>query len=100
MQIQINTDKHVQHDESVVRHVEQTLAATLGRFASQITRIEVHLSDENGQRGGGNDRVCTLEVRPAGRQPVAVTDKADAIAPAISGAARKMQHLLDGALAK
>lgn len=100
MKIQINTDSHVQHDASVVRHVEQALESALGRFGAQLTRIEVHLSDENGQRGGGNDRVCTLEARPAGRPPVAVSDKADSIAVAISGAARKLQHLLDGALAK
>ena len=100
MQIQINTDKHVQRDASVVRHVEQTLASALGRFGAQITRVEVHLSDENGERRGGNDRVCTVEARPGGRSPVAVTDKADTLAAAISGAARKLQHVLDSTLAK
>lgn len=100
MQIQINTDKHVQHDASVVRHVEHTLESALARFGTQITRIEVHLRDENGERGGGNDRVCTLEARPGGRPPVAVTDKADTIAAAVTGAARKLQHLLTSTLEK
>lgn len=98
MQIQIHTDNHVQRDESVVRHVEQTLESTLGRFAGQVTRIEVHLSDENAQRGGADDRVCTLEAKSVGRPPVAVTEKADTIAVAITGAARKLQSLLTSTL--
>jgi hypothetical protein len=38
----------VQHDASVVRHVETVLGSALGRFGEQITRIEVHLRDANG----------------------------------------------------
>lgn len=52
MQIQIQTDKHVPHDPSVVGHVEKTCTAQLAHFAGDITRVEVHLRDENGQRGG------------------------------------------------
>jgi hypothetical protein len=48
MQIQIRTDQHVQHDASVVCHVETVLGSALGRFGEQITRIEVHLRDANG----------------------------------------------------
>ena len=100
MQIQIRTDQHVQHDASVVRHVETVLGSALGRFGEQITRIEVHLRDANGPRGGGHDRMCMIEARPAGRPPVAVTGRADTVAAAVSGAARKMQGLLRSALAK
>lgn len=100
MQIQINTDKHIQHDASVTRHVEDTLAATLGRFDGRVTRVEVHLSDENGERGGGHDRVCTLEARPAGHPPLVVSNKADSVAAAVNGAAKKMQSALGTALAR
>lgn len=100
MKIQINTDNHIPQDPSVVRHVEQTLETNLAHFGSHITRIEVHLSDENGPRGGGQDHLCTLEARAAGRPPVAVSDRADNTAAAITGAARKLRHRLEGALAK
>lgn len=100
MKIQINTDKNVQHDPSVVRHVEQTVDAVLGRFASDITRIEVHLSDVNGERKGDDDRVCKIEARLAGRQPMVVSDSAATIASAISGATRKMQHAISTSLGR
>lgn len=61
MQIQIQTDNHVPHDPSVVAHVEKTCTAQLAHFASDITRVEVHLRDENGQRGGAADRTCSIE---------------------------------------
>ncbi len=100
MKIQINTDSHVQHDASVVRHVEQTVDAMLGRFAQDITRIEVHLSDANGQRSGEDDRICKIEARLAGRQPMVVSDASATTASAISGATRKMQHAISNVLGR
>lgn len=47
MQIQINSDRHIQADERLAEFVRDTLRAKLSRFADHITRIEVHLSDEN-----------------------------------------------------
>lgn len=98
MQIQLNTDHNVHRDPSVERHVEQTVASALERFGDRITRVEVHLRDENGPRGGEQDQVCTMEARPSGHQPVAVTDKAATIAAAVTGAARKLQHVLASSL--
>ncbi len=56
----------------------------------------MHLSDENGEKhGGGADKRCLLEARPAGLQPVVVTAFADSLEQACHDAARKMQGLLD-----
>ncbi len=69
MQIQIQTDNHVPHDPSVVAHVEKTCTAQLAHFASDITRVEVHLRDEKRparRRGGSN-----LQHRGARRRPAA-----------------------------
>ena len=52
MQIQINTDKNVVGDEKFTEQATQVIVAKLGRFREQLTRVEAHLSDENGQKSG------------------------------------------------
>ena len=100
MLIQLNTDNNIQRDESVQRHLEQTLESNMGRFAKQITRIEVHLSDVNAGKQGDDDKRCLLEARLEGRPPVVASDDAATVASAISGAARKLQRALDASLGK
>ena len=100
MHIQLNTDHNIQGDESVQRHLEQTLESNLGRFSKQITRIEVHLRDTNAGKQGDDDKHCLLEARLEGRPPVVASDDAATIATAITGAARKLQRALDTSLGK
>lgn len=95
MHIEINTDNHINHDESVDRHVRQSLDTLLTRFGEQVTRIEVHLHDKNADKKGGNDKHCLLEAKLEGRPPVAASDEADTLAAAITGAAKKLQRRLD-----
>ncbi len=100
MQIQLNTDDHVQGADSLAAWAERELKDKLARFRDQVTRIEVHLSDVNASRVGGNDKRCKLEARLAGRQPVAVSHDADKVADALHGAAAKLARALDTALGR
>jgi len=95
MHIEINTDSNIRNDESVERHVRQTLDGALTRFAEQVTRIQVHLHDRNADKGGARDKHCLLEAKVEGRPPLAASDDADTLAAAISGAAKKLQRRLD-----
>jgi hypothetical protein len=47
MQVQLNTDRQITVDDELTHQVEAVVESVLGRFADQITRVEVHLSDEN-----------------------------------------------------
>lgn len=101
MQIQINTDKNISGQEALAQSVEDVLRAELSRFSEQITRIEVHLSDENSSaKSGMMDKRCLLEVRPAGERPIAVSDQAETIEEAVTGATQQMVHLLKTELVK
>jgi len=100
MQIQINTDKNIEGSEQLTQEVEATVETTLGRFSEQLTRIEVHLSDENGNKSRGDDKKCVMEARPAGMQPVAVTHVAATLDQAVDGAAGKLEHLLDSTFSR
>ena len=100
MKIQINTDNHITGREELVTEAEAAVEKTLRRFAGQITRVEVHLSDENSHKGGEKDKRCAMEARLEGRQPVAATHEADTITQAINGAAAKLERSLDSTLGK
>jgi hypothetical protein len=95
LQIQVNTDDNIEGRDELTQKVQAEIATTLGRFADRITRVEVHLSDENAGKSGTNDKRCLMEVRPTGRQPVAVTHQAGSLAEAWNGASKKMRTVLD-----
>ena len=90
MLIQINTDNNIQGDVGKINHFSSILESTLGRFNQHITRIEVHLSDENSKKEGTSDKKCMLEVRVKGLQPIAVTHKAESLDFAVNGAAENV----------
>lgn len=100
MKVLLNTDNHIQHDDSLVQYVEVEVGSSLERFAPQITRVEVHLSDVNADKAGMHDKQCMMEARLEGRQPVAVTEQADTVRDAIDGAARKLSRVLGSSLGK
>jgi ribosome-associated translation inhibitor RaiA len=101
MQIQINTDDNIDRSESQEQQIKATVRDVLDRFADKVTRVEVHLSDENSDKKGGSDDIrCLLEARLAGFQPVAVTDEGATAEQAVEGAVRKMRRSLDSTLGK
>lgn len=100
MKIQINTDGHIEGNEALAAQLRATVDQALARFSERVTRVEVHLSDENGAKHGQQDQRCLLEARLEGRQPVVVTDHAATLEQAVQGAASKLAHLLESTLAR
>lgn len=101
MQIQINSDRNIQADARLAEFVRDTLKNKLERFSDHITRIEVHLSDENSHiKQDGNDKRCLLEARLQGMDPMAVTEHAAEVGLAVNGAADKMQRKLSSVIGK
>ncbi len=95
MQIQVNTGNHTEGGADLTRQVEAVVEGALGRFRDRITRVEVHLTDENSaKKSGGNDKRCTMEARPAGHQPITVTADASTLAQALDSAAEKLEKSL------
>ncbi len=100
MTIQINSDNNITGSEGLSNLVQNTIAQTLKRFDEQITRVEVHLNDENSHKSGNNDKRCMLEARLEGMQPIAVTAHGDTIQAALKGALGKLKSSLDTTLGK
>lgn len=100
MQIQVNTDDHIQGREALAERVSGEVARFVGRFSERITRIEVHLGDENAAKSGADDKRCLIEARLAGRQPIAVTHHAATLKAALNGAGKKLRDALDSVLGR
>lgn len=100
MLIQVNTDNHIKGREALVAQVESTVESNLRHFQNHITRVEVHLTDENSQKGGAKDKRCMMEARIEGRQPLAVSHEAESLTQAVDGAAKKLKASLATAMGR
>jgi ribosomal subunit interface protein len=94
MQIQISSDKNISMHKKLSNLIESDLHRILNRFKDEITRVDVHLTDENGDKSGAQDKRCVIEARPKRHQALTVTNDSSDIQTAVTGAASKMQRLL------
>ena len=94
MHIQIRTDKNIEGGEALADHIRIVVEKTLDHYAERLSRVEVHLGDENGDKHGTHDHICTMEARPNGMEPFAATHKASNSHQAIDGAAQRLANLL------
>lgn len=94
MQVQVQTDDHIQGGESLIQWAQQETTSRLARFRDHVTRVEVFFSDLNSGRSSPGDKRCVIEARPAGRQPVAVHADAGEVAQAFTAAIDKLIRLL------
>jgi ribosome-associated translation inhibitor RaiA len=94
MKIQVNSDKAINVDASLMRIVKEKSTSALERFAKGLTRVEIHLSDIDNKKTGPADKRCLIEVRPAGDQPLAASALAKSTEEAVDAALRKMKRAL------
>lgn len=100
MQIQINTDRNIEGHEALATHLNSIVNNTLNRISSHITRVEVHVSDENGHKNAKDDKRCVMEARLENRPPVAVTCNAETLHQAVEGAAQKLIRSIESDLGR
>lgn len=101
MLIQIRTDKNVQGREEVTDRIEARIRETLDRYADRLTRVEVHLADENSdQKRGDDDKRCTIEMRFAGFQPIAVTGDGPTVLQSVDEALDKALRAAETAVGR
>jgi ribosome-associated translation inhibitor RaiA len=100
MQILINSEKKVSLDESLIDHSTRIVSDQLSRFTQQITRVEVHFTDENSHKEGQNDKRCLVEARLEGLPPIAATNHANSFDTALKGALDKLKTAMDSRIGK
>lgn len=100
MNIEIRTDKNIQNSERLITYVRDELNQEFQRHSERITQFSVHLSDENGPKGGDDDIRCMIEAKAAGLKPVVATFKAKNIDLALHGAMERVKRSLEHTLEK
>lgn len=94
MKIQVNGDHTVVVDAGLRHSIESEVSRLLERFATRLTRVDVHFSDVDNKKTGRADKRCLIEARLAGAQPLTVSAKATNTSPALDQALRRMQRSL------
>jgi ribosome-associated translation inhibitor RaiA len=99
MDVEINYG-NIEKDDKIAEHVWGELEQHLGRHLERLTRIEVHLNDQNGPKGGERDKRCMIEQRPRGSKPIAVEATGGDMYTVITAAAGKAQRALESWIGK
>jgi predicted component of type VI protein secretion system len=97
--INISTDNQVDSSGDHNAQLEEQVRQRLARFEGRITDVEIHVSDVNGAKAGGNLR-CTIEARVNGFQPVAVAESGTDVDRTVIAAAKKAVRALDHQLGR
>lgn len=105
MQIKVNTDNNIAGSTELKAQAKMIVDKSLARYDKDITRVEIHLSDENADKGTGGksgkgDKRCLLEIRLRGLDPIAFTEYSDNIDAALVGAVDKAQRTVRKTLDK
>lgn len=100
MQIQVHANHTVNTSASLEAWARQALTEGLERFRGEISSLEVHLADINGERRSEDHKRCLLEARLLGRSPLAVRHQAERLDEALQGACDKLRRALDRELGK
>lgn len=100
MQVQVNHGKHVHLGADVEQRFADIIRETLNRFGDRITRVQMHLSDENAGKHGSDDKRCLLEARLANLQPIVASHAADSWQLAFDGALEKLEAAIGHAIGK
>jgi len=100
MLIQLNTDKNLTIHAEYEAQLTDKLTKELDRFSGHISRLEVHMSDENGSKSGLLDKRCLLEARLEGRAPIAVSNLGQTYDLALAGAISKLKSSLTTFISK
>jgi ribosomal subunit interface protein len=99
MLIQFNSN-NIPVTEELEASLSGFVSKALKRYSNRITRVEVHLEDENNQKSGKNDKRCSIEVRPDNLEPITVTSKSDNLIRAVREAADKSKASLEKTIGK
>ncbi|MCA1858388.1 HPF/RaiA family ribosome-associated protein [Massilia oculi] len=100
MQINVNTDRTITNRQGLDEHVESVVRGAIDRFNDHITSVEVHLSNENREKGADGGNSCMMEARVRGYQPIVVHEHSDDLRQSIKNAGGKLARALDSAIGR
>ena len=100
MLIEVRTDGNIEGGEQLSDQVKDIVRAALHLHGDRIRRIDVHLSDAVGSKTSHDDKICMIEARRDGCEPILVSDQQSSMDQAIRGAVHKLKKSIDSAVGK
>ncbi|MBU1373241.1 MAG: HPF/RaiA family ribosome-associated protein [Bacteroidetes bacterium] len=98
MTIQVNTDNHIEGKEELITYISNLYSEKLSRFDAHVTRIEIHLSDENAGKAGSDDKKCNVEARLEGHDPIFASAQSDEMNKAVHEGLHKIKRAIEHSL--
>lgn len=100
MIIAFNTDHNIDGGNKFTAPLATILLERFEKYSHKIKKMEVHLSDENGNKKGVDDKRCLLEAHIDGMEPVVCTNHAGTFEESLSGAIHNLKASLDKKLGR
>ncbi len=94
IELRIGGDLHLSSSERTL--LEDRIHLALSRFRLRLGRVTVHVSDENGPRGGVDKHVVLVVALREG-EPVVVEDRGEQLRPLILRATARASQALERA---
>lgn len=86
-------DEQMATTQGLLTHIHGRLGRALNRWAPRVRRVEVHLADINGHKGG-RDKRCTIQARLRAGDPLIVEETGDEFYPAIDSAIARLKRVI------
>ena len=99
MLIQVNAGD-IESSDALDSHVREQVESALRHVADRVTRVEVHLHDDNSSKSAADDKRCVMEARIGGQSPLAVDQASDDLYKSIGMAADKLGRAVSHKLEK
>lgn len=93
METEVHHGDGVERSPALETYIEERLERLTPHYGDRLTRIRAFLKDVNGHKGGV-DKVCKLEARPAGKEPVVVEAQDTDWYAAVRNAEGKLERAL------
>jgi len=94
MIIQFNSSQHIEGSVRLQEYFTGVMNEEFSRFSHKITRIEIHISDENGDKPGPKNKKCLMEARIEGKSPTVVEVHGNSYEECIKGAMAKLKTVM------
>jgi hypothetical protein len=100
MQIHVHTDQATNSHAAAIKDIERVVVAGLSRFTDRLTRVDVHLSNDQPGASTGATTRCLIEARPRGATPMVVTHRARTPIGSVKGGVRRLNTVLGARLGR
>ncbi len=95
MKIQFNTGKAISKDKMQQIFSPNLIAKKFNKYKSQVSSIEVHISEQDNGKNDKNDVQCSLEAQLKGKHSITVSYQTDTIEKSVSRAITNLKAALE-----